>query len=209
MNKVIYLYVIDTMADWEIGYLTAELNSGRYFKKGLNPLTIVTVGAVKDPITTMGGFRIMPDIAVGEFDIEKAEALILPGSDTWADSIHEPLIEKINQCLEKNILVAAICGATAWLADKGFLDSRWHTSSDLEYLKMAYPSYSGEKFYKNEPAVTDGNLITANGTAPLEFSFHVLKALDVFTEQTLDSWYQLFKTQEPRHFFRLMSSIQV
>lgn len=34
MNNTVYLYVFDTMSDWEIGYLTAELNSGRYFKKG-------------------------------------------------------------------------------------------------------------------------------------------------------------------------------
>ena len=27
MGNIVYLYVLDTMADWEIGYLTAELNS--------------------------------------------------------------------------------------------------------------------------------------------------------------------------------------
>ena len=31
MNYTVYLYVFDTMSDWEIGYLTAELNSGRYY----------------------------------------------------------------------------------------------------------------------------------------------------------------------------------
>ncbi len=30
----IYVYVLDTLADWEIGYVTAELHSGRFFKKG-------------------------------------------------------------------------------------------------------------------------------------------------------------------------------
>ena len=29
----IYVYVLDTLADWELGYVTAELNSGRFFKK--------------------------------------------------------------------------------------------------------------------------------------------------------------------------------
>lgn len=29
----IYVYVLDTLADWEIGYVTSELNSGRFFKK--------------------------------------------------------------------------------------------------------------------------------------------------------------------------------
>ena len=29
----IYVYVFDTLADWELGYITAELNSCRFFKK--------------------------------------------------------------------------------------------------------------------------------------------------------------------------------
>lgn len=29
----VYIYALDTMADWEFGYVTAELNSGRFFKK--------------------------------------------------------------------------------------------------------------------------------------------------------------------------------
>ena len=27
----VYNYVLDTLADWELGYVTAELNSGQYF----------------------------------------------------------------------------------------------------------------------------------------------------------------------------------
>lgn len=29
----IYVYVLDTLADWELGYVTAELNSRRFFQK--------------------------------------------------------------------------------------------------------------------------------------------------------------------------------
>ena len=29
----IYVYVLDTLADWELGYVTAELNSGRFFRR--------------------------------------------------------------------------------------------------------------------------------------------------------------------------------
>lgn len=32
----IYVYVLDTLADWELGYVTSELNSGRFFKRGRN-----------------------------------------------------------------------------------------------------------------------------------------------------------------------------
>ena len=203
--RTIYLYVCDTMADWEIGYLTAELNTGRYFKKGLSPCKIVTVGIDVSPVTTMGGLKILPDISVAECDIKSADALILPGGDTWLEAIHEPIIKKVEQGIKENMIVAAICGATMGLAKHGILDSRPHTSNDLGYLKMVCPDYKGEAYYKNEPAVTDGNLITATGVAPLEYTLEVLKALQVFSPETLEAWYQLYKTHKPEYFYALMS----
>lgn len=208
MTGTVYLYVCDTMADWEIGNLTAELNTGRFFKKGVAPYKIVTVGTDVTPVTTMGGLKILPDINVAGCDIKSADALILPGSETWLDSIHDPIINKAKQCMKENVIVAAICGATMGLAKNGLLDSRYHTSNDLGYLKMVCPDYKGEAYYKNEPAVTDGNLITATGVAPLEFTVEVLRALAVFSPETLDVWYKLFKTHQSEYFFELMNAVQ-
>ncbi|OBZ08355.1 glutamine amidotransferase [Bacillus sp. FJAT-27264] len=207
MNHTVYLYVFDTMADWEIGYLTAELNSGRYYKKGLAPSKIVTVGIEKTPVITMGGLKILPDIKLDECSIESADTLILPGGETWTEAIHEPILKIAERCLQEGIIVAAICGATMGLAQAGLLNSRGHTSNDLGYLKMICPTYTGEENYQMESAVTDGTLITASGTAPLEFSVHVLRALDVFSSTTLEAWYNLYKTHESKYFFELMNSL--
>lgn len=208
MNNTVYLYVFDTMSDWEIGYLTAELNTGRYFKKGLAPLKVVTVGIDKTPVTTMGGLKILPDIQLDELRIESADALILPGGNTWTETMHQPILKIAEKCLNEGIWVAAICGATMGLAQAGLLNSRRHTSNDLEYLKMICPNYTGEKDYQMESAVTDGNLVTASGIAPLEFTVQVLKGLDVFSSQTLEAWYSLNKTHEPQYFYALMGSVQ-
>ena len=208
MNHTVYLYVFDTMSDWEIGYLAAELNSGRYFRKGLAPVKIVTVGVEKTLVTTMGGLKIMPDIKVDECSMESIDALILPGGTTWTEAIHTPILKFSERCLQEGIVVGAICGATLGLAQAGLLDSRWHTSNDLGYLKMICHSYTGEEYYKGEPSVTDRKLITASGVAPLEFSVQVLKVLDVFSPKTLDAWYRLNKTHEPKYFYELMNSIQ-
>ncbi|MFF2911578.1 type 1 glutamine amidotransferase family protein [Paenibacillus sp. NPDC057934] len=207
MNHTVYLYVFDTMADWEIGYLTAELNSGRYYEKGLASSKIVTVGIEKTLVTTMGGLKILPDIKLDECSIESTDILILPGGETWTEAIHEPILKIAEGCLQEGTLVAAICGATVGLAQIGLLDSRGHTSNDLGYLKMICPTYTGEMYYQMESAVTDGNLITASGTAPLEFSVHVLRALDVFSSNTLEAWYSLNTTHESRYFFELMESL--
>lgn len=207
-NNAVYLYVFDTMADWEVGFLTAELNSGRYFRKDVSPVKVVTLGLEKNYITTMGGLRILPDIDLEECKIKETDALILPGGETWMETIHQPILSLAKQCIDKNIIVAAICGATMSLAQNGLLDSRSHTSNDLGYLKMVCPNYAGEKYYKQESAVTDGKLITASGIAPLEFSVHILKALDVFSTKTLDAWYNLYRTHESECFYELMNSIQ-
>ncbi|MEK3688800.1 type 1 glutamine amidotransferase family protein [Paenibacillus sp. FSL R10-2736] len=204
MNNKVYLYVFDTMADWEIGYLTAELNSGRYYKKGQAPTEIVTVANEKTLITTMGGLAIMPDTTVDECSITSTDALILPGGETWTEAIHKPILGLAERCIQEDILVAAICGATMGLAQAGLLNSRPHTSNDLEYLKMICPAYTGEELYQMQSAVTDGKLITASGIAPLEFTVHVLKALDVMAPEKLKAWYSLYKTQEAKYFYELM-----
>jgi hypothetical protein len=74
-------------------------------------------------------------------------------------------------------------------------------------MKMVCPHYKGEPFYEMGPAVSNGNLVTASGAAPLEFAREVLKKLDVFAPDTLDSWYQLNKTGQREYFFKLMNSI--
>ena len=206
-TKKVFLYVFNTMSDWEYGYLIAELNSGRYFKKDLVPLKVITVGANKEMITTMGGLSIKPDISLDECTFESKDLLILPGGTTWSEEIHQPILERIGQALKLGTIVAAICGATEGLANMGYLDSRKHTSNSLEYIKMVCPNYKGENFYEMEPVVTGENLVTASGVAPLEFAMEVLKKIDVFAPDTLHSWYNLNKTYKPEYFFQLMNSI--
>ena len=59
-----YVYVLDTLADWEPGYVISELNSGRFFKKDGQRVSVKTVSCSKDPITTMGGMTIVPNCLV-------------------------------------------------------------------------------------------------------------------------------------------------
>jgi putative intracellular protease/amidase len=195
------------LADWEPAYVLTELYSGRYFKDRGLKYDIKTVGLNKNPVTTMGGVKILPDLTVADIVTEDAGLLVLPGGNTWLDPVHAPIFPIVEAFLEKNILVAAICGATFGLAANGLLDDRAHTSNDLGYLKMCVPTYKGGARYVHEPAVFDRDLITASGFAPLEFTREILKKLDVMAPATLDSWYHLYRTHEAIHFFALMESL--
>jgi len=210
MDNIVYLYVPDTMADWEVSYLTAELNSGRYFKNGIKPYRTVTVSADRAPVRTMGGLQIVPDITVQECAPERGgtAALILPGGDTWFEERHQPILSKVREFLDNGIPVGAICGATLALAGAGFLDLTDHTSNSLDFMKQVCPNYKGEAYFRNVPAVASGGLITASGVAPLEFTYELIKALGVFLPETLEAWYQLYTDKSGESFYRLMNSLK-
>ncbi|MEC3034268.1 glutamine amidotransferase [Bacillus thuringiensis] len=202
-----YLYVFDTMSDWEYGHLIAELNTGRYFKKDVAPFKVVTVGINKETIISMGGLNIKPDISLDECILESNDLLILPGGNTWSEEIHKPILKKVGEALRLGTIVAAICGATIGLANYGYLDSINHTSNNLDYMKMVCPTYKGENFYEVGPVASSENLITASGVAPLECAIEVLRKLDVFAPDTLQSGYKLNETHEGEYVCQLMNSI--
>lgn len=205
-NKTVYMYVLNTMADWEPGFAIAELRKGRWFRPGIPPFEIKTFSLAKEPVVTMGGIRIMPDLAVGEINSADAALLLLPGSGIWNEPGHEPVMEKAKAFVAAGVPVAGICDATLALARAGLLDNRAHTSNYLAGMKSLCPNYKGEAFYRDEPAVTGDKVITASGLAPLEFACQIFKCLDVLAPATLDAWYKLYVTKEPRYYFELMNA---
>jgi len=206
-ERIAYLYAFDGMADWEYGFLAAELNSGRYFKDRGTRIELKAAALGPGPVRTMGGLRLVPDILIDEIEASACSLLILPGGDGWLDPIHAPVVEKARAFLDAGLPVAAICGATFALAQAGLLDDRVHTSNDLGYLKAVCPAYRGEALYSLVPAVSDRGLITANGIAPVEFTRCVLDCLGLATQETLDAWFGLFTAHDPEYYGRLMSSL--
>ena len=200
----IFLYVLDTLADWEISYLTAEINSGRYLKKNIEKPKIIKIGKHLKPIHTMGGIEITPDVCTKDIEAQKGDLLLLPGADTWLKEEHDEILNLAKE--NANLTIAAICGATIALAYNGFLNEVKHTSNSLDYLKMICPNYKGEKYYLNQPVVVDNNLITATGLAPLEFTYETIKKINIMEKNTIDAWYNLYKTREDKYFFELMES---
>jgi len=203
----IYGYVLDTLADWELGYVIAELNSGRFFKKGEPRVSLKTVGLTLEPIHTMGGMTVVPDCVVDDMAVSETSVLLLPGADTWNDLRHGAILGKASEFLSKGALVCAICGATAALANIGLLDQRPHTSNGPGFLEMVSPGYKGQSFYIDKPSVADNNLITASCTGALLWAKQIIEHLGVFEADTLESWYEYFRTGEPQHFFALMQTL--
>ncbi len=203
----VYVYVLDTLADWELGYVTAELCSGRFFRKGAPEVSVKTVAISKGPILTMGGLTIVPDCTIDDVVVNEKSVLLLPGANTWNHPKHGAIIEKASELLSAGGMVCAICGATVALANAGLLDQRPHTSNGTGYLEMASPIYKGQKFFVAAPSVADHNLITASSTGALLWAKQIIERLNVFQCNTLEAWYAYFSTGEVPHFFTLMQTL--
>lgn len=203
----IYVYVLDTLADWELGHIISELNSGRFFKKGAQQVLLKMVSYSKKPIHTMGGLTIVPDCVIDDIAVSETSVLLLPGADTWNNPKHVAIIEKASEFLALGAAVCAICGATAALANFGLLDQRPHTSNGPGFLEMYSPGYNGQSFYIDKPSVADKNLITASSTGALLWAKQIIEHLGVFETNTLESWYEYFSTGEAKHFFALMQTL--
>lgn len=203
----IYVYILDTFADWELGQVTAELNSGRFFKKDAQSVFVKTVGCSKEPIKSMGGMTIVPDCLIDDIIVGEDSVLLLPGADTWSEPQHGAIIEKAEELLSLGAAVGAICGATVALANAGLLDNRPHTSNGPGFLEMFVPNYKGQEFYVDQPSTADDNLITASSTGSLLWAKQIIQQLDVFQPDTLDAWYDYFSTGKPEHFYALMQTL--
>lgn len=202
-----YIYILDTLADWELGYVTSELNSGRFFKKDAQRISLKTVSCSKEPIRTMGGLTIVPDCLIDDMVVNETSVLLLPGANTWSDPKHGTIIKKVSEFLSVGALVGAICGATAALANVGLLDKRPHTSNGEGFLEMVSPCYKGQSFYMDDSSVADNNLITAGSTGGLLWAKQIIEHLGVFQSDTLEAWYNYFSNGKPEHFFALMQTL--
>lgn len=199
-KQTVHLFVFNTLADWETGFAIAGINNpdmqlhpGRY--------QVQTVGLNNEPVKTIGGVTIIPDLALNQLEPSQSAMLILSGGEAWDEGKNYEILELVKNFLQADIPIAAICGATSGLARAGILADKYHTSNAPEYLQET--NYRGAAFYQNQPVVTDGNLITANSTAPLDFAYHIFKKLDVYDAPILEAWYGLFKTGDPSYYLTL------
>jgi putative intracellular protease/amidase len=200
-NKTAHLALYDGAAEMEVGHLLAELHTGRF--TGVR-FDVVTIAESREPITTMGGVRIVPDAPLADLAPSQSELLILPGSEMWDTGGGEAFAAAAGHFLEAGVPVAAICGGTAGLARAGLLDQRNHTSAAREYL--AATGYAGGDRYRDERAVIDGDLITAGPQSPVQFARATLQRLGLASVRTLDLYEALFDRGDLTAFPQLMQT---
>ena len=203
MTENIHVAVFDTLADWEIGYVTAHVRRPSW-QRDPGRYGLVTVGPTTEPVTTMGGLRVVPDLALDDLDPADSALLILAGGDDWGEPPMAEFRSVARRFVEADVPVAAACGATFGLAVEGLLDERPHTSNAREYLELT--GYRGGAHFVDAPVVPDGKLITASGVAPVHFARAIFELLDLYPEGVAASWFKLHGDRDPAGFYELMAA---
>ncbi|NUT45769.1 MAG: glutamine amidotransferase [Saccharothrix sp.] len=204
-TETVHLALYDTLADWEFGYATAQINTPQ-FQKAPGRYRVRTVGATLDPVTSLGGLRITPDLALADVDPADSAMLNLPGAATWESGANAAFAAAARRWLDAGVPVAAICGATVGLAAEGLLNSRAHGGNAAEEL-AAVPGYTGASLFDGGRAVRSGGLITAGAASALEFAREIFAELDLYEPAVLEAWYGLYRTGDPAWFGELVAAV--
>ncbi len=184
--KKICVFIFNGFSDWELAYLTPEINKSEQFE-------LIYFSVDGDLVTSMGGLQVKPTTSLKEINTENVDLLILPGGTAWEKREIKAIDNLVKELADNEKPIAVICGATFYLGQLGLLDNVHHTSNDLGYLKAVVPEYNGQENYQNQLAVTDRNIITANGIAPIEFAVEIFKKIQLKPNDEIEKWFQLFK----------------
>ena len=193
-RKICYLFVFDGFSDWEASYATVGIRKS-------NDYVVKTIAMSREPVRSMGGMTVVPDLDfIPEVDLQDIDAtntgmVILPGGRAWEEKRNGQITPLVAHCMLHGIPVAAICGATVFLADLGLLNRAAHTSNHVSYLESFSPAYRGLSLYRHSPSVKTDLLITARGTAAIEFAQDIFETLGIQDQERVAEWFQYFERE--------------
>lgn len=193
MSKEILYILLPDYAAHEAVYLAQAIASDEFALKENPRYVNRAVAPTLEPVMSIGGFRTLPDYSFDTMPEDYA-ALVLIGGFGWSTPVAERVIPIVRSAIEKERAVGAICNAASFMAKCGFLNAVRHTGNGLEQLKSwGGENYTNPEGYVHSQAVSDGNIVTANGSAALEFAKELLLLLGNDTPERIEMYYQFNK----------------
>lgn len=192
MNEIIYV-LLPQFADHEIPFLSEGITNGEMSPRQQSHYRNKIAAASLDPVTSTSGFRMLPDYTLDTLPNDYA-AIVLIGGYGWQGPEATKVTPIIREALQSGRIVGAICNAVSWMASQGFLNNVNHTGNGLEQLELwGGDRYTNKAGYRNQQAVSDCRIVTANGTGYLEFGRELLKLLKNDTDEQIERYYTFMK----------------
>ncbi len=192
-NEVLYLLLPDFAAH-EIVFLSEAIACDEQSIKANSKYINKVVAPTMEPVRSCDGFRLLPDYAFDTIPDDYA-ALVLIGGFGWLNAaVADRVVPIVRRAVESGKIVGAICNAASFLAKHGFLNGICHTGNGLEQLKLwGGANYTNAAMYVHEQAVSDRRIVTANGSATLEFARELLLLLQNDTPERIGMYYRFHK----------------
>lgn len=191
-NEILYVLLPDYAAH-EVVYLAQAVASDEYALKENSKYVNKVVAPTLEPVKSIGGFRTVPDYSF-ETMPEDYAALVLIGGFGWTTPVAEQIVPIVRKAIDSGKIVGAICNGASFMAKAGFLNNVKHTGNGLEQLQLwGGDNYTNPDGYVHVQAVSDNNIVTANGSATLEFAKELLLLLENDTPERIEMYYQFNK----------------
>lgn len=191
-NEILYILLPDFAAH-EVVYLAQAIASDEYALKENPKYVNKVVAPTLVPVKSIGGFRTLPDYSFGTMPDDYA-ALVLIGGFGWSTPVAKQVVPIVRKAIDEGKTVGAICNAASWMAKHGFLNAVKHTGNGLDQLKIwGGDNYTNPEGYIHTQDVSDNRIVTANGSATLEFAKELLTLLKNDTPERIEMYYQFNK----------------
>jgi len=177
MKKVL-CFIYDDFADFEIVLACMPLYHSEDY-------SIEFIAYEDSPIKSWGGFTIIPDKKVSEVsETNDIEGIIFPGGN--GRIVKPELTKLVNQLNEEKKLLAAICAGPEFLAKMGLLNGVKYTTSEPPEIyeeNNEIDPFPRDTFIEKR-VVQDGNIITAQGYAFIDFALEIWDWLDLYEKDS-------------------------
>lgn len=191
-NEILYILLPD-FASHEMVYLMEAISSDEQCLKP-NPKYVNKIVAPSlEPVVAIGGFRVLPDYSFGNMPDDYA-ALVIIGGYGWLTPEAEAVVPIVRKAIAGGKIVGAICNGASFMAKAGLLNDVKHTGNGIDQLKQwGGDAYTNPEGYIHQQAVSDGGIVTANGSGVLEFTRELLMLLENDMPEIIDMYYQFNK----------------
>lgn len=188
-NEILYILLPD-FASHEMVYLMEAISSDEQQLKS-NPKYINRIVApTMEPVSAIGGFRVIPDYSFANMPNDYA-ALILIGGYGWLTPAADAVAPIVKKAIDSAKPVGAICNGASFMAKYGFLNNVKHTGNGIAQLKLwGGDNYTNPDGYIHQQEVADRGIVTANGSGVLEFTRELLLLLENDSPERIEMYYQ-------------------
>jgi putative intracellular protease/amidase len=131
-------------------------------------------------VPSFGGLHVQADMLLKDVESSHVDLLVIPGGDPKVYIDRKDIQDFLQELNEKGRPIAAICGGPEFLAQAGLLKGiKVAHGHEQEYAVQVFK----ESIITDEDVIVEGNIITADGQAYVEFAVEIGRQVGLFESE--------------------------